>query len=107
VKGIDKLTVFLKWLAENLGINIGQDQDVLLRNETTVHDENTEEGEPIYSQFTRTVGRRGDGREYTALPQYFTRRLDNPEFTSGALLDIVLSYYKMSVNYNEKSKIKD
>ena len=107
VKGIDKLTTFLKWVCEKLGINIGQDQDVLLRGETTAHDETNEEGEAIFSQYTRTIGRRGDGREYTALPQYFTRRLDNPEFTSGALLDIVLSYYKMSVNYNEKSKIKD
>lgn len=107
VKGIDKLYTFLKWAGEKLGIRIGQDQDVLLRGETTAHDDTTEEGEQIYSSFTKSVGRRGDGREYTALPQYFTRRLDNPEFTSGALLDIVLSYYKMSVNYSEKSKIKD
>lgn len=107
VKGFDKLKVFLRWACEKLGINIGQDQDVLLRGETTVHDEDSVTGDTIYSQFTRVVGRRGDGREYTALPQYFTRRLDNPEFTSKALLDIVLSYYKMAANYHEKSKIKD
>lgn len=99
--------ILCKWCAEKLGFHGVSDQDAKLADRTTVHDQRTEEGEEILSPYVRTIGRHPDGREYSALPQYYTRRLDHPENISYALIDIVLSYYKMSVNYNEKNAIKD
>lgn len=115
-----KLGVFLKWLTESLGftgeisvfgktIKRKADQDRLAEQAgySTESDTNTSENETEQLDYARISGTHPDGRVYSSLPQCYTRRLDNPEDISYQLLDIVLSYYKMSVNYNEKLQIRD
>lgn len=55
----------------------------------------------------KTVGNYADGRSYNTLPQYYTRKLDDPSLISTDLVDMLISYYRMSALYSEKSKIKD
>lgn len=55
----------------------------------------------------KTVGNYADGRSYNTLPQYYTRKLDDPSQISTDLVDMLISYYRMSSLYSEKSKIKD
>ena len=47
-----------------------------------------------------------DGSPYRAIPQYYTRKMDDPSQISSHLLSIVLSYYHMSCAFEEKAKKK-
>ena len=53
------------------------------------------------------VGSYADGRSYNTIPQYYTKKLDDPSMISSDLVNMLISYYRMSKMYNEKSKIKD
>ena len=47
-----------------------------------------------------------DGQKLNMIPQYFTKRLDDPSIISADLLGIVMEYYDAAVNFDEKTKIK-
>ena len=48
-----------------------------------------------------------DGRQFHMVPQFYTKRMENPFEISTNLVDILSSYYNMSCQYYEKTKIKD
>ena len=56
---------------------------------------------------TPIKGQYPDGRSFHILPQYYTRRLENPTQISSDLVNIITNYYKMSCYYDEKVRIKD
>ena len=61
----------------------------------------------MISKNKKTIGNYADGRSYNTIPQYYTRKLDDPSMLSTDLIDMLISYYRMSALYSEKSKIKD
>ena len=56
---------------------------------------------------SEVVGKYPDGRQYNSIPQYYTRKLEDPSQISSDLINMVISYYNMSATYSEKLKIKD
>lgn len=48
-----------------------------------------------------------DGRAFHIIPQYFTRRMKNPQYISRDLIDITASYYKMAQLYKQKADVRD
>lgn len=48
-----------------------------------------------------------DGRSFHIIPQYFTRRMKNPQYISRDLVDITASYYKMAQLYKQKADVRD
>lgn len=99
--------VLIDWVKEKIGLVDKSEEDIILKDRTTSNDENTSEGDEIKSTQTNIIGAQPDGTRYMALPQYYTRRMKNPENISYELLDIVISYYKMSLNYSERLKVRD
>lgn len=61
----------------------------------------------LISRNKKIVGNYADGRSYNTIPQYYTRKLDDPSQISTDLVDMLISYYRMSALYSEKQKIKD
>lgn len=61
----------------------------------------------LISSNKKVVGNYADGRSYNTIPQYYTRKLENPSQISTDLVDMLISYYRMSALYSEKQKIKD
>lgn len=55
----------------------------------------------------RTRGVRADGRQLNIIPQYYTRKLQDPSQLSADLIGIVSEYYDNAFRFSEKSKIKD
>lgn len=104
-----KLDTLMLWGLSKIGFRGTMPTDQQLQDRTTIDDDQTEEGDEINANpiFTRVIGTHADGSTYNALPQYYTRRLQNPEDISYDLTNMLLSYYKMSLNYSEKLKIRD
>lgn len=102
-----KLKVFAKWFAESIGFTKWAETDTKLKDFSTETDVETPEGDTLQQNYVRISGTHPDGRAYSSMPQYYTRRLENPEDISYELVDMILSYYKMSVNYSEKLAIRD
>ena len=48
-----------------------------------------------------------DGREFSAVPQYYTRKLEDPSQMSSDILGMIASYYRMSCAYKKRSEIKN
>lgn len=61
----------------------------------------------LVSRNKKIVGNYADGRSYNTIPQYYTRKLEDPSQISTDLVDMLISYYRMSALYSEKQKIKD
>lgn len=55
----------------------------------------------------KATGVRPDGRQFNIIPQYYSKRLDDPSQLSSDLIGIVCSYYENSCNFENKSNIKD
>lgn len=56
---------------------------------------------------TPLQGQYPDGRTFHILPQYYTRKMEDPSQISSDLINIVTNYYRMSAYYAERVKIKD
>lgn len=55
----------------------------------------------------KVTGERPDGRSFNIIPQYYSKRLDNPSQLSSDLVGIICSYYENACNFENKSEIKD
>lgn len=55
----------------------------------------------------KSTGVRSDGRRFNIIPQYYTKKLDNPSQVSSDLVGITCEYYEMASLFENKSQIKD
>lgn len=94
------------WIGEHLGIintnseedmGWGQQAELMLNDDT---------GTPINDDDLGT-GTMPDGRQLNLIPQYFTKKLDDPSRLSSDLVGITLMYYKSACLYESKSKIQN
>lgn len=60
-----------------------------------------------YSQGDAVSSRRPNGRQLNMIPQYYTRKLEDPSQISADIIGITCEYYRQAYRYSEKSKIKD
>jgi len=93
-----------EWIGEHLGVinsnseedmGWGQQAELMLNDET---------GTPINDDDLGT-GTMPDGRQLNLIPQYFTRKLDDPSKLSSDIVGITLMYYKTACLYEHRSKI--
>lgn len=47
-----------------------------------------------------------DKQKLNLIPQYYTKRLEDPSIISADLIGIIMEYYDAAVNFDEKTKIK-
>ena len=73
---------------------------------TLALDESDSEGNVTVNN-TPIRGKYPDGRSFHILPQYYTRKMEDPSQISSDLVRILSNYYKMSSYYKEKVAIKD
>lgn len=73
---------------------------------TLALDESDSEGNVTVNN-TPIRGKYPDGRSFHILPQYYTRKMEDPSQISSDLIRILSNYYKMSCYYKEKVAIKD
>ena len=90
-------------VAEKLGFRLDQDSYI----DAGVGDDIMTDKEGNQIKPKKHVGSYADGRSYNTIPQYYTKKLDDPSMISSDLVNMLISYYRMSKMYNEKSKIKD
>ena len=95
-----------EWIGEHLGVinsnseedmGWGQQAELMLNDET---------GTPINDDDLGT-GTMPDGRQLNLIPQYFTRKLDDPSKLSSDIVGITLMYYKTACLYEHRSKIQN
>lgn len=55
----------------------------------------------------KATGIRPDGRQFNVIPQYYSKRLEDPSQLSSDLIGIVCDYYENACNFENKSQIKD
>lgn len=55
----------------------------------------------------KATGIRPDGRQFNVIPQYYSKRLDDPSQLSSDLIGIICDYYENACNFENKSQIKD
>jgi len=55
----------------------------------------------------RQTGIRPDGRRFNIIPQYYTRKLDDPSQLSSDLIGMVCEYYENACNFANKSEVRD
>ena len=100
-----KVKVLLQYIAESLGVGYNP-EDFSQIGSTAAADEYTSEGDlmvndvPLHGQYP-------DGRTFHIMPQYYTRRMEDPSRISSDLVNILTNYYKMSQYYKERVAIKD
>ena len=100
-----KWSTFINWLKEQIGISDSVDDSVQY-GEGTTSDYNDQEYGNRQSDIS-TVGKYPDGRRFNILPQYYTRKLQDPSQLSSDLVGMITQYYNMSALYKNKSKIRD
>ncbi len=100
-----KWSTFVNWLKEQIGITDSVDDSVQY-GEGTTSDYNDQEYGNNQSDIS-TVGKYPDGRRFNILPQYYTRKLQDPSQLSSDLVGMITQYYNMSALYKNKSKIRD
>ena len=98
---------FFKQLFDIICEKIGFKRDQNSYIDAGVGDEIQLDAEGNYIKPKKHVGSYADGRSYNTIPQYYIKKLDDPSMISSDLVNMLISYYRMSKTYNEKSKIKD
>jgi hypothetical protein len=98
---------FLKELFVILSEKLGFRRDQNSYIDAGIGDDIQFDAEGNYIKPKKHVGSYADGRSYNTIPQYYTKRLEDPSMISTDLVDMLISYYRMSKMYNEKSQIKD
>ena len=100
-----KLTALTQYIGESLGIGYNP-EDFSQIGSTAAADEYTSEGELVVNDVP-LHGQYPDGRTFHIMPQYYTRRMEDPSRISSDLVNILTNYYKMSQYYKERVAIKD
>lgn len=93
----------IRLFEEKLGIKRDQNSYI----DSGIGDKEDFDAEGNYIKSSKNVGSYADGRSYNTIPQYYTKKLDDPSMISTDLVNMLISYYRMSSLYNERNKIKD
>ena len=100
-----KTKALFKYLAEAIGIGYNPNDFSQIGSNQAL-DSSDNEGNITINQ-TPIQGEYPDGRTFHILPQYYTRKMEDPSQISSDLVNILSNYYKMSAYYREKVAIKD
>lgn len=100
-----KTKALFKYIAEVIGIGYNPDDFSQIGSNMAL-DFSDGEGNIVVNQ-TPIQGEYPDGRTFHILPQYYTRKMQDPSQISSDLVNILSNYYKMSAYYKEKVAIKD
>lgn len=100
-----KAKALFKYVAESLGIGYSPNDFSQIGSNQALDESNDEQNVVINN--TPIQGQYPDGRTFHILPQYYTRRMEDPSQISSDLVRILSNYYKMSAYYKEKVAIKD
>lgn len=91
---------------EALGLKYNPDNDLDVGNYAAL-DQEEQYVRSKDDKIKKPIGVYPDGRSFFIIPQYYTRKLKDPSQQSSDLIRILTNYYKMSCQYEEKTKIKD
>lgn len=100
-----KTKALFKYLAESIGIGVNPNDFSQIGSNQAL-DQADSEGNVTINQ-TPIQGEYPDGRAFHILPQYYTRKMDDPSQIDSDLIKILSNYYKMSAYYKERVAIKD
>ena len=96
----------LEWIGEHLGIINSNSEEDMGWGQQAEYAINDDTGTPIKDEDLGT-GTMPDGRQLNVIPQYFTKKLDDPSKLSSDLVGITLMYYKSACLYDRRSKIQN
>lgn len=96
----------LEWLGEHLGVINSNSEEDMGWGQQAEYAINDDTGTPINDDDLGT-GTMPDGRQLNVIPQYFTKKLDDPSKLSSDLVGITLMYYKSACLYDRRSKIQN
>lgn len=105
-----KHTVFLGWLAEKFGFanKLGSEEEDPTRfGSDEAGDEYEESGERKEGAKKRLIRYYTNGEEFHSLPQYYTRKMQDPSMLSSNLIEVLINDYSQSLLYKERSQIRD
>lgn len=101
-----KIVALIKYISESIGFSYNPD-DLQQIGSTSALDYVLSDGTTAKVADNTVHGQYPDGRTFNILPQYFTRRLQDPSQLDSDLINILSNYYKMSCMYKEKLAIRD
>lgn len=100
-----KLKVLFKYFIESLGIGYNPNDFAEIGSNMAL-DLITSEGDQL-KNVNPIKGQYPDGRTFHIMPQYYTRKMDDPSQIDSDLIKILTNYYRMSCYYKERIAIKD
>lgn len=100
-----KLKVLFKYFIESLGIGYNPNDFSEIGSNMAL-DLITSEGDQLQN-VNPIKGQYPDGRTFHIMPQYYTRKMDDPSQIDSDLIKILTNYYRMSCYYKERVAIKD
>ena len=100
-----KLKVLFNYFIESLGIGYNPNDFSEIGSNMAL-DLITSEGDQL-KNVNPIKGQYPDGRTFHIMPQYYTRKMDDPSQIDSDLIKILTNYYRMSCYYKERIAIKD
>lgn len=100
-----KLKVLFNYFFESLGIGYNPNDFSEIGSNMAL-DLVTSEGDQL-TNVNPIKGQYPDGRTFHIMPQYYTRKMDDPSQIDSDLIKILTNYYRMSCYYKERVAIKD
>lgn len=97
-----------EWLNEKLGIGNESDSSSELFGIGNVDMTNSDSGvDQVFAKHENSLrGKYPDGRMFNILPQFYTKKMEDPSLISTDLINILFKYYQMSARYEQKRKIR-
>lgn len=95
-----------EWIGEHLGVINTNSEEDMGWGQQAEYMLNDDTGTPINDDDLGT-GTMPDGRQLNLIPQYFTKKLEDPSKLSSDLVGITLMYYKSACLYDRRSKIQN
>lgn len=97
-----------EWLNEKLGIGNESDSASELFGISNVDMTTSNSGiDQVFAKHENSLqGKYPDGRAFNILPQFYTKKMEDPSLISTDLVNILFKYYQMSARYEQKRKIR-
>lgn len=97
----------LDYMKDELGIT-NNNTDENLINTTGVGSQQVETDETgAVEKEQRVSGVRPDGSELRFIPQPYSTKMEHPELISADLVNMLMTYYEVALQFEQKAKIKD
>uniref|UniRef100_A0AAU8B7N6 Uncharacterized protein n=1 Tax=Dulem virus 42 TaxID=3145760 RepID=A0AAU8B7N6_9CAUD len=101
-----KARAVFQWFREKIGLSRSTEDDSV-EGVSLVSDHSTNEADQIFDKHKNSLrGKYPDGRSFNMIPQYYTKRMEDPSIISTDLINILYQYYLMSASYEKKQAIR-